>query len=170
MGQQQLILLVLATVIVGLAIVVGIAAFTQGGDNANADAMLQDAVTMANEIQSWAQTPAPFGGPAEDEDFTDATFAVLGRSAEAGDSADGLDATHSNLNGSYEITDRSTTTGVIIEGKSFEDDDTTVRNEVQVRLCGSRGDDQILGANITIGGQDTGTAAPPACPDDDADN
>ena len=166
MGQQQLILLVLATVIVGLAIVVGIAAFTQGGDNANADAMLQDAVTMANEIQSWAQTPTPFGGPAEGENFTDATFAVLGRSAEEGDDPNGLDAEHSNLNGTYDIIDRSgegEAAELTIRGRSFEDNGETVRNEIQVRLCSSRGDDAIRGANITIGGQDTGTDAPPAC-------
>ena len=165
MGQQQLILLVLATVIVGLAIVVGIAAFTQGGDNANADAMLQDAVTIANEVQSWAQTPTPFGGPAEDEDFTDATFAVLGRPADDGDSGQD-DAVHTNLNGEYEITSRSgenDSAEMIIRGRSYEDDGDTVRNEVQVRLCSSRGDDAIRGANITIGGQATGNTEPPAC-------
>ena len=45
MGQQQLILLVLATVIVGLAIVIGIRAFTENSIRANSDAMVQDMVS-----------------------------------------------------------------------------------------------------------------------------
>ena len=48
MGQQQLILLVLATIIVGLAIVVGIRAFNENAIKSNADAMTQDAVRIAN--------------------------------------------------------------------------------------------------------------------------
>ena len=39
MGQQQLLLLVLGIVIVGLAVVVGIQAFSENQRKANADAM-----------------------------------------------------------------------------------------------------------------------------------
>ena len=62
MGQQQLILLVLATVIVGVAIVIGIRAFTENSIRANSDAMIQDMVRMTSDAQAWKQKPAPFGG------------------------------------------------------------------------------------------------------------
>ncbi len=70
MGQQQLLLLVLATVIVGIATVVGIQAFSQNNVKSNADAMLNDAVRIASDAQAWAQKAQPFGGPADFADFT----------------------------------------------------------------------------------------------------
>jgi hypothetical protein len=62
MGQQQLLLLVLATVIVGLATVAGIQAFDQGQTQANQDALTQSAVKIASDIQARIQEPAQFGG------------------------------------------------------------------------------------------------------------
>ena len=62
MGQQQLLLLVLATVIVGLATVAGIQAFEQGSVRANQDALTQTAVKIASDIQSQVQEPSQFGG------------------------------------------------------------------------------------------------------------
>ena len=62
MGQQQLLLLVLATVIVGLATVAGIQAFEQGSIRANQDALTQTAVKIASDIQSQVEEPSQFGG------------------------------------------------------------------------------------------------------------
>ena len=62
MGQQQLLLLVLATVIVGLATVAGIQAFEQGQTRANQDALTQSAVKIASDIQAKAKEPSQFGG------------------------------------------------------------------------------------------------------------
>ncbi len=62
MGQQQLLLLVLATVIVGLATVAGIQAFEQGSTRANQDALTQTAVTIASDIQAKVEEPSQFGG------------------------------------------------------------------------------------------------------------
>jgi len=42
MGQQQLLLIVLGTIIVGVAVIVGINMFTTGAVNAERDALLQD--------------------------------------------------------------------------------------------------------------------------------
>ena len=74
MGQQQLILLVLATVIVGIAIVVGIRAFTENSAKSNADAMTQDAVRMANDVQAWSRSPLPSVALAPVKTMTDATL------------------------------------------------------------------------------------------------
>ncbi|MFB6232146.1 MAG: hypothetical protein ABEL04_13430 [Salinibacter sp.] len=62
MGQQQLLLLVLATVIVGLATVAGLEAYDQGMTRANKDALTQLAVEIASDVQAHAQEPTQFGG------------------------------------------------------------------------------------------------------------
>ena len=67
MGQQQLLLLVLATVIVGLATVAGIQAFEQGSKRANQDALTQTAVKIASDMQAQAKKPTQFGGEGVDE-------------------------------------------------------------------------------------------------------
>ena len=62
MGQQQLLLLVLATVIVGLATVAGINAFEQNQKQATADAMTQEAMRIASDVQAIVLKPDQMGG------------------------------------------------------------------------------------------------------------
>ena len=62
MGQQQLLLLVLGIVIVGLAVVVGIQAFSENQKKANADALVMTGMRIASEAQAWLRKPAAFGG------------------------------------------------------------------------------------------------------------
>ncbi|NND71636.1 MAG: hypothetical protein HKN43_08655 [Rhodothermales bacterium] len=62
MGQQQLLLLVLGIVIVGLAVVVGIQAFSENQKKANADALVNDAIRIASDAQAWMLKPTAFGG------------------------------------------------------------------------------------------------------------
>ena len=62
MGQQQLLLLVLGIVIVGLAVVVGIQAFGENQKKSNQDALVNDGVRFASDAQAWALKPAAFGG------------------------------------------------------------------------------------------------------------
>ena len=64
MGQQQLLLLVLGIVIVGLAVVVGIQAFGENQKKANSDALVNDGVRIASDAQAWILKPAAFGGGA----------------------------------------------------------------------------------------------------------
>lgn len=71
MGQQQLLLLVLSTVIVGLATVAGIQAFEQGSAQANQDALTNTSVKIGSDIQARIEEPAQFGG--YDGIITDAT-------------------------------------------------------------------------------------------------
>jgi hypothetical protein len=155
MGQQQLILLVLATVIVGIAIVVGITAFTENSAKSNADTMMQDAVRIANDMQAWKKKPAPFGGQASvaacdaaclaaDNNFTGVTFARLGY------------ASPTTLNGTYAIT--SEAANPLITGTN-----TVEGNEVQVRVCGMRAGD-VQGAIVDLGGVADIGALPAACP------
>lgn len=62
MGQQQLLLLVLGIVIVGLAVVVGIQAFSENQKKANADALVMTAMRIASDAQAWLRKPSQFGG------------------------------------------------------------------------------------------------------------
>jgi Tfp pilus assembly protein PilE len=53
MGQQQLLLLVLGAIIVGLAIVVGINLFGQGALKANEDSVRQDILSMMSRVEEY---------------------------------------------------------------------------------------------------------------------
>ena len=140
MGQQQLILLVLATVIVGVAIVVGIRAFTENSAKSNADAMTQDAVRMASDAQAWFKKPVPFGGP-------DATTRAAGFAASNFTLADidrgAAGGTYTNLNGVFSIE-----AGGIIRGENVDE-----QNEITVTVDGLT-DADITGAIVCLGGSD----------------
>lgn len=62
MGQQQLLLLVLATVIVGLATVAGIQAFDEGQTRATQDALQQRAISIGANLQATLSEPSRFRG------------------------------------------------------------------------------------------------------------
>lgn len=62
MGQQQLLLLVVGIVIVGLAVVVGIQAFGENQRKATLDALVNDTVRIAADAQAWVLKPSVFGG------------------------------------------------------------------------------------------------------------
>ena len=64
MGQQQLLLIVLGTIIVGVAVVVGINMFTTGAVNAERDALIQDVNNIASSAASYWRKPAALGGGA----------------------------------------------------------------------------------------------------------
>lgn len=91
MGQQQLLLLVLGIVIVGLAVVVGIQAFGENQKKANSDALVNDGVRIASDAQAWVLKPQAFGGG--DGSFELLSFEKLGYKAEGG--------TYTNLNGTF---------------------------------------------------------------------
>lgn len=131
MGQQQLILLVLATVIVGVAIVVGIRAFTENSAKANVDAMTQDAIRIANDAQAWKKKPAPFGGQPEGvAKGVPANFTGLTSVRELGYApATGGDLKYKNTNGCYTLApaaDGLTITGV----------NDVENNEVRINVTG----------------------------------
>lgn len=113
MGQQQLLLLVLGIVIVGLAVVVGIQAFGENQKKANSDALVNDGVRIASDTQAWVLKPQAFGGG--NGSFADVTFQQLGYNA----SDNTAGATYSNLNGEFQLS-AITADGVTITGCSTE--------------------------------------------------
>jgi hypothetical protein len=129
MGQQQLILLVLATVIVGIAIIIGIQAFSENQAKANADAMVHDGVRMASDAQLWKKKPSAFGGqplngntPYGSGTFTGLTsLGQLGYNTETvvGDPAASTNATaYKNMNAVYALAGPGDANGLKIVGKN----------------------------------------------------
>lgn len=62
MGQQQLLLIVLGVIIVGIAVVVGINVFTASSSQANRDAVIADLTNLASLAQQHFRKPAALGG------------------------------------------------------------------------------------------------------------
>ena len=93
MGQQQLLLLVVGIVIVGLAVVVGIQAFGENQQKSNADALVNDLVRIAGDAQAWGLRPTVFGGGGGT--FLDIGFDALGLS--------GIRDRYQNSVGDYEL-------------------------------------------------------------------
>ncbi|MEX2477512.1 MAG: hypothetical protein WD357_03680 [Gracilimonas sp.] len=62
MGQQQLLLVILVTIIVGIATVVAINTFGSAADSANIDAVRQDMATFAASAQGYFMKPEMLGG------------------------------------------------------------------------------------------------------------
>ncbi len=129
MGQQQLLLLVLGIVIVGLAVVVGIQAFGENQKKANADAITNDVIRIASDAQAWNLKPAAFGGG--DGEFTDVGLVGLGYELGKGD-ANGT--SYGNLNGSFSVTETGGT--VTITGCN-----SSTGNQVVAEVDGTGPDD-----------------------------
>jgi hypothetical protein len=108
MGQQQLLLLILSAIIVGVAIVVGINMFGQNAVQANQDAVTQDVLTLASRAQGWYRRPVQMGGGGRD-------FTGLNTNG-----PEKLNFTTPNDNGSYTLSG-GTATELTIEGTGTED-------------------------------------------------
>lgn len=100
MGQQQLLLVILVTIIVGIATVVAINTFGSAADSANLDAVRQDLATIASSAQGYYMKPEMLGGGGRE--FDGLTFAGM---AVPGEITDGADLVIENENGIYTITD-----------------------------------------------------------------
>ena len=62
MGQQQLLLIILGVIIVGIAIAVGLQLFQSGSIGANQDAMVNDMMNIAAHAEQFRIRPESMGG------------------------------------------------------------------------------------------------------------
>lgn len=104
MGQQQLLLLVLGIVIVGVAVIVGLQAFAVNQKKANIDAIQLTSMRIASEAQAWLRTPVSYGGGmptvgGRQSNFQDLTLDI----ATLGYTTDGS-GNYVDLNGVYSAT------------------------------------------------------------------
>lgn len=108
MGQQQLILLVLSSIVVALAILVGIRMFESSAGEANQNAVLDDVLTLVTEAQKWYRRPAALGGGGRS--FQNCTL-------------ENLRFKSPNMHGRYELNPLSGGDSLEIVGTGFEDID-----------------------------------------------
>lgn len=62
MGQQQILLIVLGVIIVGIAIILGIAMFRQNSIDGKRDLLINEGITVANNAREYFHKPTPYGG------------------------------------------------------------------------------------------------------------
>ena len=96
MGQQQLLLIVLGVIIVGIAVVVGINVFTASSEEAAKDAVVADCTTIGAMAQQYYRKPTAMAGGGND--FTGFTVPA---------------ALTTNANGTYAASGHSSTSVVI---------------------------------------------------------
>jgi type II secretory pathway pseudopilin PulG len=61
MGQQQLLLIILGVIIVGIAIAVGLQLFQSGSIGANSDALINDMMNIAAHADQYRIRPGIYG-------------------------------------------------------------------------------------------------------------
>ena len=115
MGQQQLLLVILVTILVGIATVVAMNVFGTSAEEANRDAVRQDLLQGATAAQGIWTKPEMLDGAGQD--FTNLEDAVLLRRlgmplSYASDEAD--DGT--NENGTYSIAGETSASELILQG------------------------------------------------------
>lgn len=114
MGQQQLLLVILVTIIVGVATVVAISVFGKGAENANIDATRQDGLTLGAMAQSWVIKPELLGGG--NGEFTNVTVDDIGFGYDQKTS----DLVFSNANASFIMTPGTTSLEIEATPKQLE--------------------------------------------------
>ena len=101
MGQQQLLLIVLGVIIVGIAIVVGINLFNANAVSSNKDAVVSDLQNLAALAHQYYVKPSAMGGGENSYlNFDTTDFSGL----------------QSNANGTYKIASAGTSSSIEFEG------------------------------------------------------
>lgn len=140
MGQQQLLLVILVTIIVGIATVVAINTFSSASDSANLDSVRNDVVTLASSAQGYYMKPAMLGGGGNS--FNGITFNQVAFPTDAIDNT-GLIAYNSN--GHYTIAGTDTTITVTAIPSSRADGPMSLTSDLAT-------DEAALVAQITPNG------------------
>jgi len=97
MGQQQLLLIVLGVIIVGIAVAVGINMFSSSAVDANRDAVTADLAHLSSKAQQHYKKPTTMGGGGND--FNGFTLGTLDQS---------------NTNGAYRLTTTEPTSAGLV--------------------------------------------------------
>jgi ABC-type lipoprotein release transport system permease subunit len=106
MGQQQLLLVILVTIIVGIATVVAINIFGTAAEQANKDAVRQDLLAASAQAQGMYSRPEMMGGLGNDFSTTPPNDEILGQRLGIPGVVSG--STITNENAVYTIDSRTT--------------------------------------------------------------
>jgi len=143
MGQQQLLLVILVTIIVGIATVVAINTFGSAADSATRDAVRQDLASIASSAQGYYMKPNMLGGGGRTFNgvsFNDVSIAGIRNSSTEVENENGVYTIPAGITG-----DNFVVTAIVKDSDS---------SEIQARVCVET---VVMG---TIGG-----GAPGDCPD-----
>src|SRR5512137_86189 len=110
MGQQQLLLIILGVIVVGIAVAVGITMFTDNAVSANKDAVTNDLVNLASRAQQFYRRPTALGGG--QGSFVGLTNDATGLAK--------LTSKAKNSNGTYSILTAGTAASVELQGIGTE--------------------------------------------------
>jgi Tfp pilus assembly protein PilE len=112
MGQQQLLLIILGVIVVGIAVAVGISMFADAATSANRDGVSNDLVNLAARAQQYFRRPKSLGGGGN---------SFVGLTADAAGLAKLTNmASGKNANGTYTIQSAGTANQVTIQGVGTE--------------------------------------------------
>ncbi len=100
MGQQQLLLIILGVIVVGIAVAVGITMFKDNAVSSNRDAVTNDLVNLAARAQQYYRRPTALGGG-------QGTFTGLGTDITKLTSMKAGGVSGANANGVYTISSNS---------------------------------------------------------------
>ena len=122
MGQQQLLLIVLSVIIVGIAVVVGIQMFGASAASSNQEAVINDLTNLAAKAQQYFVKPTSMGGGGNS--FVGIAMQDM---APVGSSA----TTWSTENGEYTISTAGSAESVSLQGTgTYQDKDSNVAQVV----------------------------------------
>ena len=107
MGQQQLLLIILGVIIVGIAVAVGITMFQDNAVDQNRSAVIADLTTLAAKAQQYYAKPVTLGGGGN---------SFVGLTADATGWHLASTAFTNNANGTYTIKTAGTATTVVLHG------------------------------------------------------
>lgn len=141
MGQQQLLLIVLGIIIVGIAIAVGVNMFQSSAVDTNRQAMISDLANLASKAQRYYRTPDQLGGGSQD---------FQGFYLHPVDTG--------NANGSYSVTTTAPSGASFVAGAM--DTVSSSASTIYVVGCGKeQGDDgsNPVKAYVTVGANDMNT-------------
>ena len=134
MGQQQLLLIILGVIVVGIAVAVGITMFTDNAISANRDAVTNDLVNLAARAQQFYRRPTALGGGGN---------SFVGLTADAAGLRK-LTNRETNANGEYSITTAGTAAAVVLEGVGTEMVDGTNYVTMQIHVSNTRSDSVVI--------------------------
>jgi len=145
MGQQQLLLIVLAVIIVGLSVVVGFTLFKTNSADMNRNAMINDLVNLASKAQRHYKVSRVLGGGGgtnfdglllsnDEQSNNNGEYRFLG----AAEAATKVTAAPAAVSGNTSIAALSSTTTIYITGFGTDTgDDGTNLVQVYVTVTGS---------------------------------
>ncbi len=133
MGQQQLLLIILGVIVVGIAVAVGITMFSDSAISANRDAVTNDLVNLASRAQQFYRRPTAMGGGGN---------SFVGLTADAAGLRK-LTNNAINANGAYAIQTAGTTTGLVITGTGTERTDASNFVTMEIHVFSDRADSVV---------------------------